>query len=303
MIVALVTPLHPDGTLNLAAFQQLCQFVIASGCQAVLVGGTTGEGPLLSREERTQLVAAAVAAIGSERVVAHIGDLTTAGAVALAMAAERAGASALTALTPWFYAQDEVSLLTHYTAVAAATSLPLYLYNLPARSGNVLPPGVVSQLRERSARIVGIKDSGGDLLLFQEYLAAGGADFAGLWGPDGLALGALAHGAAGLVSGNANFVPELIVGLYRAFQAGDWVTARQLQAQVQQVRAALRDGAHLGLFKWAVSWRGIPAGAPRPPLRAPSTEEAAQAERTLRLLGFSANSALTTPSSGGLFSR
>lgn len=288
VITAVVTPMRDDNSVDLDGFSALCRFVVGHGSSAVLLAGTTGEGPLLSREERKQLVRAAVDAVTARGIVAaHVGDVTTAGAVNLARDAAEAGADVITALAPWFYAQDEASLVAHYASIAEATDLPLYLYNLPARSGSVVPPTAVTRLRERSPRVVGIKDSGGDLYRFQEYMAAGGPDFTCLWGPDGMALGALAHGASGLVSGNANFVPDLIVALYRAFCAGNLDEARRLQADVQRVRAALQDGAHLGLFKWAVSWRGIRCGPPRPPLRAADEAEIAAAERTLRALGFS----------------
>ena len=294
VVVALLTPMQSDHTLDLEAFSRLCRFVVSRGASAVLVAGTTGEGPLLSRDERRQLVRTAVAAVGQEAIVAaHVADVSTAGSVQLARDATDAGAHVLTALSPWFYAQDERSLQAHYAALAEATSLPLYLYNLPARSGSALPASVVAWLRARYPRVAGIKDSGGDLYRFQEYQAAGGEGFISLWGPDGMALGALAHGAAGLVSGNANFVPELIVGLYRAWRDGNFDEARRLQAQVQVIRAALKDGGDLGLFKWATSWRGIPMGDPRPPLQAPTAADVTVAQRALRDLGFRAVSAET----------
>ena len=287
VVTALVTPMNSDYTLDLDAFARLSSFVVDRGSTAVLVAGTTGEGPLLSREERRRLVAAAVSGVsGRATVAAHVGDITTAGAVQLARDAAEEGAHVLVALSPWYFAHDEESLFAHYAAVIEATDLPFYLYNLPARSGNILPPSLVSRLREQYPQVVGIKDSGGDLYRFQEYMEAGGPDFTCLWGADGLAMGALAHGAAGLVSGNANFVPELIVGLYNAVLANNQAEARRLQAQVQIVRDVLKDGGHLGLFKWAVEWRGIPAGFPRPPLRAPSQVERDAAEKALRGLGF-----------------
>jgi len=231
-------------------------------------------------------------------VAAHVGDVSTAGALALARDAVAEGADMLTALSPWFYAHDEASLFACYAALAEATDRPLYLYNLLARSGRVLPPSVVARLRARYPQVVGIKDSGGDLYRFQEYQAAGGPDFTCPWGPDGMGgWRAGAHGAAGLVSGHANFVPEFIVSLYRAMTSGDVGEARRLQSQVHVVRKALKDGARLGLFKWAASWRGLDVGTPRPPLPVAGEKEIVAAERALREIGCFPNSVgLATPS-------
>ena len=281
----MVTPLAPDGRhLHATAVAPYVQWLAQRGVDGVFVGGTTGEGPLLSLEERRQLLELVIGAARPLRltVVAHVGDATTGGACALAEHAARAGADAMAAVTPWFFGLDLAALVEHFAELAAtAAKTPFFLYHIPGAARNRVTPDLITALAPRAPNLAGLKDSGGDLAGLRGLAAAGRAacahGFTVFCGGDAIALGALAAGADGMVSGNASTVPEPFVELVRAFRAGDLAGARRAQDRIDAVRLALRDGGDLGLFKAVLQARGVGVGGPRRPLAARSRAEAAAA--------------------------
>ena len=287
LLAAMVTPLGGDGAaLDREAVAAYVRWLAGRGVDGVFVGGTTGEGPLLAAQERQGLLeeVVAVARPLGLGVVAHAGAATTAEACALAAHASALGVDAVAAIPPWFFRLDPPSLTDHFAAVAgAAGRTPFYLYHLPAAARNAVTPALVAALAPRAPNLAGVKDSGGDLAALRALIAAGRSacprGFTVLCGGDAIALGALASGADGLVSGNASAVPEPFVALLRALRSGDLPAARAAQDRVDRVRAALGDGADLGLFKAVLAARGVPVGVPRPPLPARTPAEAAAALR------------------------
>jgi len=292
LVAAMLTPLGPRGReVDAAAVAPYVQWLRQRGVDAVFVGGTTGEGPLLTPEERRHLLEGVVAAArpAGLAVVAHVGDATTAGARVLAEHAARVGADAVAAVTPWYFAVDEEALVDHFAEVAAAAGdVPFLLYHLPGAARNRVTPGLIAALAPRAANLAGVKDSGGDLAGLRALAAAGRAacprGFTVFCGGDAIALGALAAGADGIVSGNASTVPEPFAELLRAFRAGDTAGARLAQDRIDAVRRALGDGLDLGLFKAALEARGVRVGQPRPPLPARERMQGAAALQTLAWL-------------------
>lgn len=290
LVAAMLTPLDPAGGLDTGAIAPYVQWLRERGVDSVFAGGTTGEAPLLTAEERRRLLEAVVAAAQplGLGVVAHAGDATTAGARALAAHARSAGANAVAAVTPWYFALDEAALVEHFAVVAAAAApLPFLLYNIPGAARNRITPGLIAALAARAPNLAGVKDSAGDLAGMRALAAAGRracpAGFSVLCGGDAIALGALAAGADGIVSGNASTVPEPFAALLAAFHRGDQGAARAAQDRIDAVRAALADGTDLGLFKATLEARGLRVGAPRPPLPARDLEWGFEALRALAL--------------------
>lgn len=262
-MVALLTPFDADGRVDLRALERHVEFVVGAGVDALMPAGTTGEGVLLDDDELVRVVEAAVrAAGGAATVLAHVGRAATAATVRLARRALDAGANAVSAVVPYYYAVDDAQVVGHFRAlISAADGAAAYAYTIPARTGNELSAAAAGELV--AAGLGGIKDSTKSLERHEEYLALGTCV---LMGSDGLVLDALRLGAAGCVSAVANLRPELLVGLVRAHASGRRDVAEELQRDVSALRTALASEPALVGLKRAVAARieGYPSG-----LRAP----------------------------------
>ncbi len=273
VVPPLVTPLTVDGEVDHDSLRRLCAFLIDSGVDGLYPCGTTGEFPLLSVDERRAIVTTVVEAAGGRvPVYAHVGAAGTRETMALARHAAAVGADGVGAITPYFYAYSDDDVRRYYLALAEAVApLPVYLYSLPSCAGNAISPSLAEDLYREAFNIVGLKDSSGDLALLRAHRAVQvpGRSISLLSGTDGLNLAALELGCDGMVSGNANAVPEPFVALWRAWRAGDRAAAQVAQAQIDAVRAALRSGARLADFKAVLVERGILrtslVRAPQPP--------------------------------------
>lgn len=279
VIVPIVTPFDAAGELNTAAVKPLVDYLINRGVHGLFPAGTTGEGALLTLDERRQLAEAVVdAAAGRAPVIIHAGATTTRATQELVHHAQAIGAQAAAIIPPFFYRHRDDALLTHYVTVAnSAPDFPIYLYNFPAVSNNTLTFDLVMTMLERAPNIIGMKDSSGSLELLAQLQAATQGAFNTANGGDGQILMGQAMGFDACVSGNANVVPELVVALYTAAQAGNLAQARPLQQTLNQVRPLLGDGGDLSLFKAMVTRRGIAVGEVRAPL--PVAAAATIAER------------------------
>jgi 4-hydroxy-tetrahydrodipicolinate synthase len=283
VIVPMLTPFDEAGAVEEAGIERLTDFLIASGIAGLFPLGTTGEGPLLTTDERRAAASLVIEyARGRVPVIIHTGAITTAETVALTRHARDSGAQAAAIVPPYFYKLSNEALYEHYAAVAGAVpDFPIYLYNNPGVTPNVLSTELVFWLAETHPNITGLKDSSGSVatLFASRHLHDGTFNTAS--GPDGLILAGQAIGLDACVSGNANFVPELVVGIVEAVRQGDLDTARALQSQLDEVRRVLGDGADLSLFKAMCARRGIPIGTVRLPLRPASAEKVEACWRAL----------------------
>jgi dihydrodipicolinate synthase/N-acetylneuraminate lyase len=235
--VALLTPAGADGRVDEAALADHVSWLCDQDVDGLLVAGTTGEGPLL---DDAQVIRAVAAAAGAARdgveVVAHVGRPGTAATARLARAARDAGATALAAVVPYFFAFGDDQLLAHFAAVASmASPLGLLAYTIPHRVHNEVSPELLERMADEG--VAGIKDSTKSLPRHREYLEV--ASRRGLrvyMGSDGLALEALEAGATGVMSAVANVHPEHLVGLREAVHAGDAERAQRLQRQILEFR-------------------------------------------------------------------
>jgi dihydrodipicolinate synthase/N-acetylneuraminate lyase len=281
-LAAAATPLRDDGArLDEDAFGPLLEFYAASGLDGVLVLGTTGEGILLSGDERRRAAQLAVAAAGPLRVIVHCGAQTTGETSALTAHAAETGADAVAVIAPPYFALDEDELLEHFAAAAAACApVPFYLYEYAARSGYAVPVAVVERLRERAPNLVGLKVSDRPFDRVEPYLATGLDVFIGA---DALIRPGLQRSAAGAVSGVAAAFPEQVSALVRD------PTAERAEL-VDGLRAALSALPFQASVKIALALRGLPVRADvRRPLRPLSAAESASLRRDLeRRLGAQA---------------
>lgn len=288
VIVPTVTPYNADGSVDYGAIRALAEFLIAKGVNGLYPGGTTGEGPLLTDDERRCIAEAIIdQARGRVPVIVQVGALTTPATVALARHARDAGAHAVAAVTPWYYVLQEPAFLEYYRHVAEAMEdYPVFLYNIPGNTGNNITPATVAEVARRHPNVIGIKDSSGNLAASIEMTRIRGGDFQVINGPDGLVLAALAMGIKANVSGNANVVPELFVALHEVFNRGDLEAARVAQARIDIARRILKDGGDLSLFKAMAARRGVPVGGVRGPLLEASAAAVEDAARALAEAGI-----------------
>jgi dihydrodipicolinate synthase/N-acetylneuraminate lyase len=273
---AMATPLLPGThTVNTAAVGQLVNFLIRAGVSGLFIGGTTGEGTQLDPDQRIVLHEAAVAAAGRRvPVLVHVGAQRTGTAVELAAAAQAASPrpDAIVAMTPAFYGMHDNALARYYEAIAAAApDLPLFLYDIPQFAVNGISPGLLSRLAGELPSLAGMKSSRVDVQMVRQLIDALPDGRSLLAGNESAALGMLALGADGLISGLSTAIPEPFVALTRAYSAGNMPDAQRAQRVVNRLLALLPAGARLGGIKAIIEQRGIPVGPPVPTL--PGWEE------------------------------
>lgn len=268
VIVPLLTPFDARGELDEGATRRLVAFLIARGVRGLFPVGTTGEMPLLAVDERRRLAEIVIDAAGGRvPVIIHTGSATTQQTIELTQHAQAAGADAAATIPPYYYRYGDDALFQHFARIAEhAPDFPIYLYDNPAVTGNSISLDVIRRLVDRFPNVVGLKDSSGSLATLAACRQIRNGSFNTAVGPDGLILAGAAMGIDACVSGNANVVPELVVALHAAASQGDLPRARALQGRLDAVRAILRDGADLSLFKGVLARRGLAVGEVRAPL-------------------------------------
>lgn len=287
VIPPVLTPLTGDGArVDLDALRAHVNWLIEKGVHGLMPCGTTGEGLLLTADER-RLVLELVVETVDRRVplLAHVGAITTQETIALACHAQALGVEAVSVVAPYYYNLREAALIGHFCRVAdAVPATPVFLYNIPQCTGNVVTRFVAETVCDRCPNVIGIKDSSGNLALLRSFVGLRAGGFQVVCGSDGIVLAALEDGAIGCVAGHANVFPEILVDLYDAFRAGDLQQARRQQDLLDQVRRILEDGTNFSLFKHILERRGLAQGSVRPPLPEASPAVVAKAEAQLRAL-------------------
>ncbi|HVW82172.1 MAG TPA: 4-hydroxy-tetrahydrodipicolinate synthase [Mycobacteriales bacterium] len=230
LLTAMVTPFTADGALDLDAAARVATHLVEAGNDGLVVSGTTGESPTTTDEEQDRLLRAVIEAVGDRaQVVAGVGTNDTAHTVELAKHAEKAGASGVLVVTPYYSKPPQAGLLAHFTAVADATGLPAMLYDIPGRSGVPISTETLLRLADHP-RIVAVKDAKGDLAASTEVIAK--TDLAYYSGDDVLNLPLLAVGAVGMVSVVSHVCSPQLVALAAAVQRGDLPEARRRNAEI-----------------------------------------------------------------------
>lgn len=264
IVTAMVTPFTADGALDLDGVQSLAAHLVDSGNDAVVVNGTTGESPTTTDAEKAEVIRAAVAAVGDRaQVIAGVGTNDTAHSVAQALAAQRAGADAILAVTPYYSKPPQEGVYRHFTAIADAVTRPVMLYDIPARTGTPIETETLVRLAAHE-RIVAIKDAKGDLGASSWVLAR--TDLVYYCGDDMLNLPALAIGAVGTVSVVGHFVAGELRAMFDAYAAGDVVKARDIHRSLLPVYTGIFRTQGVITTKAALNALGKPAGPVRPPL-------------------------------------
>jgi 4-hydroxy-tetrahydrodipicolinate synthase len=265
-MVALVTPMADDGSIDLAAFEALIEWHIASGTDALVICGTTGESATLETVEQVALIAAAVRiARGRIPVIAGTGANATAHAVELTRAAHAVGAAAGLSVVPYYNKPTQEGMYRHFRAIAAAAPLPLILYNVPGRTVADLLPETVARLA-RVPGVVGIKEATGDLARLAAIRALVPADFDLISGDDATAREFILAGGRGVISVTANLAPGAMHEMCEAALRGDAAAAARLDAPLTGLHRDLFAEANPIPAKWALAALGRIPGGLRLPL-------------------------------------
>ncbi|MBD2847430.1 dihydrodipicolinate synthase family protein [Paenibacillus sp. IB182496] len=263
---AMVTPFTKEGDIDFQAVEQLTNFLVSKGVQALFPLGTTGEMLRLSIEERKAVAETVVrAAAGRVTVYIHAGATTTKDTIALARHAHAVGADGIGVVTPIFSVVNDREMEQFYVEVASSVpaEFPVYLYNIPQCSANDLSVEVVQRVATQCRNVVGLKYSYPDFTRTGAYLALN--DFSVVQGADHLFVPALAMGCSGTVSGVSSVFPEPFVEVYRHMQSGDLDEARRWQHIATRYCNILQNGRNMAYFKAALNWRGLTGGSVRSP--------------------------------------
>jgi 4-hydroxy-tetrahydrodipicolinate synthase len=265
-IPALVTPMRDDGAIDFDAWDALLDFHLREGTDGVVVGGTTGESPVLERAELAELVRRAVVRLdGRIPVIAGSGTNGTAKSVALSQAAESAGADALLVVTPYYNKPTQEGLFRHFTAVADAVGIPVILYNVPGRTGCDMLADTVVRL-SRHPRIVGVKEATGDIGRGEAILKQSQAGFLLLSGDDPTAAELMRIGARGVISVTANVAARAMHQLCAAALDGRHGEAAAINERLIPLHKALFVESNPIPVKWAVQRLGLIGPGIRLPL-------------------------------------
>ncbi|HUL99824.1 MAG TPA: 4-hydroxy-tetrahydrodipicolinate synthase [Mycobacterium sp.] len=274
VLTAMVTPFDADGALDLPAAARLATHLIDSGCDGLVVSGTTGEAPTTTDDEKLVLLRTVLDAVGDRaRVIAGAGTYDTAHSVHLAKACEAEGAHGLLVVTPYYSRPPQAGLLAHFTAIADAVALPVLLYDIPPRSVIPIEFDTIRRLAYHP-NIVGVKDAKGDLHGGAEIIASTGLAYYS--GDDPLNLPWLAMGATGFISVISHLAPAQMRHLLSAFESGDIATARKINVSLSPLCAALKRLGGVTMSKAGLRLQGIDVGDPRLP-QVPATAEQIEA--------------------------
>ncbi|HEY1541736.1 MAG TPA: 4-hydroxy-tetrahydrodipicolinate synthase [Xanthobacteraceae bacterium] len=267
---AVPTPFGPDDAIDGAAFERFCARQVAKGATALVVCGTTGEAPTLTSAEHREVIRiAAAVARGQVPVIAGAGSNATAHAVELSRDAEAAGADAILSVAPYYNKPTQAGIEAHFRAIAGATRLPLFLYDVPSRTISGLADDTVARLAELP-QIIGLKDATGDITRPARLRPRLGSDFRLLSGDDATAPAYLAQGGDGCISVTSNVAPSLCRMLYLQRRNSHAIHVQWLVQLHARLTAALFRESNPAPVKYALSLLGLMSARLRLPLVEPT---------------------------------
>ncbi|HEY9016816.1 4-hydroxy-tetrahydrodipicolinate synthase [Thiomicrospira sp.] len=265
-MVALVTPMNEDESVDYAALERLLEWHIESGTQAIVAVGTTGESATLDMEEHCDVIRFVVERVNKRiPVIAGTGANSTSEAIQLTQCAKQAGADACLLVTPYYNKPTQEGLYLHHKKIAEAVDIPQILYNVPGRTACDMQPETIGRLAKVS-NIVGVKEATGDLSRVSKILELVAPDFDLYTGDDATAIEFILLGGHGGISVTANVAPGLVAQAYEAALSGDADKARQLDAPLMGLHQKLFVEANPIPVKWAMTQMGLIKPAIRLPL-------------------------------------
>ncbi|TDF98683.1 N-acetylneuraminate lyase [Paenibacillus piri] len=269
IFTALVTPMHEDGSLDLPSLTGLVEHQLQYGIHGFYVGGSTGEGLILSSEERKQVLETVLTANrGRAKVVAHVGCISTDESIMLARHAEQAGADAISAVVPFYYKVGMNEIRSHYEAIMNAVRLPMLIYHFPGATGASLTMSFFEEMALHP-QCLGVKFTSLNLFEMQQIRAKCGPDFLILNGHDEVYAAGALMGADGAIGSTMNMMPSLYTDMFDKIGRGDWNAVVQIQSAANEIIAHMLKFDVIPYEKYMLYLQGVIAN---PKVRQPLTQ-------------------------------
>ncbi|MCG6885761.1 MAG: 4-hydroxy-tetrahydrodipicolinate synthase [Proteobacteria bacterium] len=285
-MVALITPMHPDGSLDQDALARLVQFHVDAGTDAIVAMGTTGESATLDAGEHCEVVRRVVElAAGRVPIIAGTGSNSTQEAIELTRCAQQAGVDACLLVTPYYNKPTQEGLYLHFRKIAETVDIPQILYNVPGRTAVDMLPETVARLAV-IPNIIGIKEATGDIERGRDILRGCGPQFALYSGDDATAMELILAGARGDISVTANVAPRAMHEMCAAALAGDRATAAAINDTLMVLHRDLFVEANPIPVKWALHHMGMIENGIRLPLTVLSEDGQIRVSQALQQAGI-----------------
>lgn len=285
-MVALVTPMNPDNSLDWVSLHKLVDWHLEQGTHGIVAVGTTGESPTLTVEEHLEVIRRVVDQVnGRIPVIAGTGANSTLEAIEWTSAAKDIGADACLLVTPYYNKPTQEGLFLHHEHIAKAVAIPQILYNVPGRTGIDMKTDTVLRLAQ-VPNIIGIKEATGDIARAQDLIAQAPKEFAVISGDDATAVELILAGGKGDISVTANVVPRAIAQMCELALAGNASEARALNEQLMPLHQAMFVESNPIPVKWAVAQMGLIQTGIRLPLTPLSAQYHPQVQSALHAAGL-----------------
>ena len=289
VITAMITPFKPDLTLDETKYREFIRFQLENGCH-VLTMGTTGESATMSHEEHHQAMDIAVNEVRNYNpksiVMAGTGSNSTKESISLSKYAENAGIDVLLLVVPYYNKPAQHSLIDHFSAIAKSVSLPIFLYNVPSRTGTNLEPFTVEKLVSKNENIIGMKCASGNIDQITKLISITPEDFIIFSGDDALTYHIMGLGGKGVISVASNIIPKRLVEFTNTMNEGNWTKAREMQFELYDIFKVLFIETNPGPVKYAAEKIGIMDKRMRLPLTPPLKENEEKIDKVLSSLNL-----------------
>ena len=285
---ALLTPFNRGGeTVDLASIPAVVDHLIQEGAHGLFITGSTGEGPSLQPDEHKSIIDAVMKpALGKIPVIVQCSYNQPWKAIDVARHAEAAKADAIALLAPHYFGIDEKSMINHFRSIAdAVPGFPVFLYNIPSRTGNNITASIVEKLLKTCPNLTGIKESG-NFENLKQWMAFQSESFFVFNGMDNVELDAYKMGVRALVSSFANILTSTFAKLHQSALAGDWAEVQKQQDWINKMITVVDNVNIIANMKAIQRYKGVPAGYPRPPLRELEESEKTFLFSELKKIGY-----------------
>ena len=289
VITAMITPFKSDLTIDEEKYREFIRFQVDNGC-SILTMGTTGESATLSHEEHHQAIDIAVDEARNYKkesiIMAGTGSNSTKESISLSKYAENAGVDVILLVVPYYNKPAQHSLVDHFTEIAKSVSLPIFLYNVPGRTGTNMEPNTVKKVIDKNDNIVGMKCASGNIDQITNLIKMTPDDFLIFSGDDALTYHIMALGGKGVISVAANIIPKRLVEFTTTMNDGNWIKAREMHMELYEIFKVLFIETNPGPVKYAAEKMGLMNKRMRLPLTPPLKENEEKIDAVLKSLNL-----------------